>query len=137
MFAAVVDVTDPADHTIRRSPPTTTRPDRRRVRRRRSGISGGYSRPGPGPRGLETTAAEVDGRPDPRLLAGVREADDRRGRLDVLVMAQVADRLDVERLLQGLGVAFADPGDGRHRGVEQALEVRVLVLLVQELVQVG
>ena len=61
--------------------------------------------------------------PWPRASARVPgQGDQRPRRGEVLVGAEVAHGADVERLLQPGGVAVADPGERRHRRVEDLLQ---------------
>jgi MFS family permease len=69
-------------------------------------------------------------------LLGPVQVDDRGGRAEVLVAAQVADRLDVEGLGEQLRVAVAHPRQSRHGRVDEVSQGLVLVRLVENLCEV-
>src|SRR3954453_1053674 len=70
------------------------------------------------------------------LGAGVGQLADQRRGPEELVLPQVTDRLDVERVLEVLRVAVADPGQRADGCLEELGQGLALVLLVQQGVEV-
>jgi len=69
--------------------------------------------------------------------AGVFQRDQRGGQLEELVGTQIADRLDVERLRQDLGMLVGQTGQRRGRRIEDVLERLVFKCLVERLLQIN